>query len=119
MTEIAIRPGFPEDQRNTAASLYWEAFGAKLATLLGPAARAEAFFADILHAPFAIGAVRDGHLLGLAGFKTADGALTGGDWPDLRRHYGALGGLWRAPLLAFFERPVEPGVLLMLSLIHI
>ena len=55
----------------------------------------------------------DGRLLGLAGFKTAEGAFVGGAWADMARVYGTFGAAWRAPLLGLLERRVEPGRLLM------
>ncbi|GIT91044.1 molybdopterin-guanine dinucleotide biosynthesis protein MobC [Jannaschia pagri] len=113
MTQVRLAPGFPKAERSTAARLYWQAFGAKLARTLGPTNRAEAFFADCLDPAFALGATDGGRLVGLAGFKTAEGALTGGGWGDLARHYGQLGALWRAPLLSVLDRPVAPDTLLM------
>lgn len=55
----------------------------------------------------------DGGLLGLAGFKTAQGGLIGGGFGDLAAIYGWPGALWRAPLLALLERDLEPEVLQM------
>ncbi|WP_179378848.1 GNAT family N-acetyltransferase [Jannaschia marina] len=108
-----IHPGFPEDQRAVAAALYWQAFETKLGPVLGPAPRGQAFLVDILDPRFAISALHDGRLLGIAGFKTADGALTGGGWPEIARHYGTFGAAWRAALLSLIERDVEAGILLM------
>lgn len=110
---IRLQSGFSEAQRPRAAALYWQAFGPKLGKVLGPAARGEAFLAETLDPAYALCAVDDtGRLLGLAGFKTHKGALTGGGLATLLRHYG-LGTLWRLPLLAMLERPLEPGVLQM------
>lgn len=110
----AITQGFDPSEAPAAAALFWSAFSAKLGLLLGPSPRALGFLADVMDPRFAFSA-RDagGRLLGLAGFKTADGALVGGTLGDLARHYGAFGTLWRAPLLSLLERDVEPGVLLM------
>ena len=109
-----VTRGFRDDERPHAARLYWDAFGAKLGRVLGPTARGTAFVADVMDPDFAL-CVRapDGTLLGLAGFKTADGALVDGDWADVRRHYGVLGGLLRLPFLLLLERKPRPGELLM------
>ncbi len=109
-----VAPGFEPRHRADAAGLYWQAFGAKLGKVLGPEPRARAFFERVLDPSHAHGAFDpDGRLIGLAGFKTADGALIDGGWADLRATYGRLGALWRAPLLALVERPVAPDILLM------
>lgn len=96
------------------AALYWDAFGQKLGAVLGPDAKGQAFLADCLDPDFALIA-RDanGQILGLAGFKTAQGALIAGDWPQISQHYGLVGAAWRIPLLAFVERDVAKGILLM------
>ena len=114
MSEITISNGFSDAERGTVARLYWQAFSAKLGRLLGPDARAIAFFARIMDPDFAITA-RDGSgtVIGLAGFKTARGALTGGGLRDIAHHYGWPGALWRGPLLALLERDLAPDTLLM------
>jgi ribosomal protein S18 acetylase RimI-like enzyme len=114
MSEITISNGFSDAERGTVARLYWQAFSPKLGRLLGPDARAIAFFARIMDPDFAITA-RDGSgtVIGLAGFKTARGALTGGGLRDIAHHYGWPGALWRGPLLALLERDLAPDTLLM------
>lgn len=108
--EAGVRP----EHRTAAAALYWSAFGAKLGKLLGPAERGRAFIERALDPTHAISAVDDtGGLLGLAGFKTDAGACVDGGFADLIAIYGRFGALWRAPLLAPIERPVQPGRLLM------
>lgn len=117
MTEtgtIVVRTRFPEDQRETAARLYYEAFGAKLGKLMGHDGRAERFFARVLDPGHAISALsRDGELLGFAGFKTKAGAFAGGGLRDFAAIYGWFGTLWRAPVLTLLERDLAPGQLLM------
>lgn len=112
--KITLSPGFTEAERAQAARLYWQAFSGKLGKLMRPDVKALAFLEDVLNPDFAISA-RDeaGQLLGLAGFKTADGALVGGELSDMQRHYGLWGGLWRGLLLTILERDLEPGILLM------
>lgn len=111
---ILIRAGFPEDQREAAATLYWQAFKGKLGKLMAPETKALEFLQTALRPDHAISAVdKDNHLLGLAGFKTDQGAMVEGNLSDMQRVYGGFGGLWRGALLGFLDREVEQGVLLM------
>lgn len=111
---VIIRPGFSERQRPQAAALYWQAFSGKLGRLLGPDARALRFLEQVLDPGFAIGAVDEAdRLVGLAGYKTADGAMVGGSLGDVARIYGGFGALWRAGLLSLLERKLDQNVLLM------
>lgn len=112
---VILREGFAEGHRAAVARLFWEAFGDKLRLPLGDAARATAYVARALdpdHAMTAAGG-EEGALLGAAGIKTASGGLLRGRTADLRAVYGPLGALWRGAALALYDRPVEPGVLLM------
>lgn len=112
--DFRIVPGFPDGQRPRAARLFWSAFGAKLETVMKPEARALAFFEGALDPAFALSAVsRDGALLGLAGFKTDEGAFVNGTLREMTGVYGRFGGLWRGLLLDLLERETEPGCLLM------
>jgi ribosomal protein S18 acetylase RimI-like enzyme len=114
MSGFSISKGFSDAERETVARLYWQAFSAKLGLLLGPDARAVSFFAQIITSDFALTARdTDGNLIGVAGFKTAHGALTGGGLRDVAQHYGWLNTLWKAPLLALLERDLSEDTLLM------
>ena len=114
MPKIHISHGFADTERPKAAALYWQAFGAKLGKLLGPDDRAHRFFIRTLDPAFAICARDDdGRLLGIAGYKTSAGSLTGGSIAEMRAVYGTRALLWRLPLLALLERGLEPDVLLM------
>lgn len=106
--------GFHENQRHDVARLFWQAFGGKLGRLLGPEAKALNFLTPVLDPSHCLSvSAPNGTLLGIAGFKTTDGALVGGTAADLRRVYGTIGLIWRAPLLSLVERAVEPDLLLM------
>lgn len=105
---MKITVGIPADYHNEAATLYWEAFGEKLGVVLGPKHRALTFIASVMRPDHAICAFDDnGQLLGVAGFKTAQGALVGGGYRDLRRVYGAVSAAIRIALLAALERDTE------------
>jgi ribosomal protein S18 acetylase RimI-like enzyme len=108
MTGFTISRGLPTSLKADAAALYWQAFGGKLGRVMGPDARALAFLQRVIRADHVYVALDDhGRLLGLAGFKTPDGAFAGGGWADMRAIYGVGGVLWRAPLLALLSREVD------------
>ncbi|TMV10398.1 GNAT family N-acetyltransferase [Ruegeria sediminis] len=81
---------------------------------MGPEERALAFLDAVLDPDFALVARNEaGRMLGMAGFKTAQGGLTGGGMADLARVYGWVGGLWRGLALSVLERQVQAGVFQM------
>lgn len=110
---MKIVQGFEEQYRDTVARLFWGAFSDKLGMVLGPEEKALRFVSSVLQPQFSICALEGDHLLGVAGFKTADGGLVGGELADLTAIYGLLGGLWRGVLLDQLERDLADGQLLM------
>lgn len=110
---IEITPGFTDAERPVLAGLYWQAFGAKLGRVMGPQARALRFIERVMQPDHALVAREGATVLGVAGFKTAQGAFVGGDFTDLRAVYGGVGALWRAAALSLLERDVETRRLLM------
>ena len=105
---MMISVGFQPHERFRIAELYWEAFGPKLGLALGPRSKALEFVARALTPDHALCA-RDGRgaLLGVAGFKTAKGALVDGDFRDMMAVYGWIGAAWRVTLLSALERDTE------------
>ncbi len=105
---MKITVGIPHSDRGEAAALYWEAFGDKLGFVLGPKYRAMRFITGVLRADHGVCAHDEtGRLVGVAGFKTIQGALVGGDFRDLRRVYGWTGAAVRTALLAALETDIE------------
>lgn len=103
-----IGRGLPPALRGDAAAIYWQAFGTKLGVVMGPEPRALRLLQRTIRADHCLIATdREGRLLGLAGFKTAQGAFAGGTFADLRAVYGLPGALWRAGLLAMLERSAD------------
>ena len=97
---IRIEQGLPEYLRAEAAVLYWQAFGGKLGRVLGPDAKALGYLERVMRADHCLTAYdRSGLLVGIAGFKSAQGSFAGGSEADLRAVYGPIGGRWRAQLL--------------------
>lgn len=111
---VILCPGFPEDQRDRASALFWQAFRGKLHRVLTPEDKALAFLRRVADPNFAISALSpEGRLLGVAGFKTEEGGFMGGELSDMQAVFGTLGGIWRGLCLSALERPVAPGILLM------
>jgi len=106
--KIEIRHGFAEADRAEVARLYWQAFGPKLGRVLQPDGSALAFIGRVMRADHALVAYDEqGQVLGVAGFKSADGAFVGGKPGDLQAIYGWFGGQWRAALLNLLSRDLE------------
>jgi len=104
---VQIAHGLPDALRADAVRLYWQAFGGKLGTVMGPEPRALAFLDRVMRADHAFVAVKDGRLLGMVGFKTPKGSFAGGAMADLVAVYGWLGAAWRAALLELLNRDVD------------
>lgn len=114
MRTVTISPGFTEAERPQVAGLYWQAFSGKLGPVMRPEHRALTFIASVLDPEFALCARdADGTLLGVAGFKTASGALVDGGLRDMAHIYGWAGALWRGTALSLLERDTVTDTLLM------
>lgn len=102
------RRGFAPEQRAAVAELYWQAFGGKLARVLGPRQRAVAYLQRVIRADHCL-SVSDGQgrLLGVAGFKTPRGGFAGGDRASMRAIYGFWGAYWRETLLMWLSASVD------------
>ena len=110
---MIIRHGFAPDERPRVAEIYWAAFARKLAPALGPERKGRAFLGQVIDPQFALIAMEGGRIVGVAGFKTIQGGLVGGDWSDMRGIYGLWGALWRLPLILLLERDGEADTLIM------
>ncbi len=105
---MIVARGLPAALRPAAAALYWDAFGPKLGRVLGPDHRALAFVAAAIDPSHAISAIAPGgDLLGIAGFKTPQGAFVAGTVPLMAQTYGWPGALWRTGLLHLLSRDTE------------
>jgi GNAT superfamily N-acetyltransferase len=114
---MKIVHGFPEHMRQSAAEIYYEGFRHNIGWILGGKERAIAYLAKTIDPDFAICAINDESctekLVGVAGFKTAQGSLVGGGFSGLAGSFGFFSALWRAIILSLLERKIESGVLLM------
>jgi ribosomal protein S18 acetylase RimI-like enzyme len=115
LAELEIRSGFSPFLSRQAAELYFAAFEGKIGGVLGRDGRGARFIEKVIDPNHAISAVNDDEtrLLGIAGFKTAEGSMVGGELSNLSSVYGLFGALWRALPLSLLERKLEDDVLLM------
>lgn len=110
---IEIRREMPPGAELRAAELYWEAFGRKLGPALGPPEKGVAFIAAHLNRDRAVTALAGGRLVGVAGYRHAGRAFTGGSSREILDAYGWLKGLPRLALLALLHREETAGELTM------
>ena len=111
---FTVHSGYSIRHRCEAAALYWAAFSGKLGRILRPERKAMALLVRVLDPSYAFSAIdADGNLLGVAGFKTRQGAFLSVGLRDLAKSYGWFGALWRGVLLDMLERPDQPRLLLM------
>lgn len=104
---MKISRGIPAADIPQAAHLYWQAFGGKLGLLMRPNEKAQALVTRVMQPDHALAAHVDGKLVGLAGFKTPQGALVDGTLADFRAIYGPVSGTLRALGLSVLERDVD------------
>lgn len=104
---MQVTKGFNPADRHKVAMLYWGAFGDKLGRVMGPQRKALEYIELVLRADHGLSVYDGDALLGVVGFKTAHGALVGGNWQDMVQVYGRFGALWRAGFLALLERDTE------------
>lgn len=111
---FSVQSGIEEKHIPLAVDLFWQAFRGKLHPIMKPDEKALYFFNSIINPTYAICVVSDdGDLLGIAGFKTNEGAFMGGKLNDICKVYGWFGGVWRGLLLSIFEKQLKPKTFLM------
>ena len=105
---VTLMHGLTPAQCAPAARLYWEAFGGKLGTVMGPETKAHAYLEAAIRPDHCFAAVAgDGTLLGIAGFKSPQGAFVGGNFAQMRGVYGFVGALWRVAALWTLSHEVD------------
>lgn len=92
---------------DTAAHLYWQAFGGKLGRVLAPDDKAILFIKTVIDPKHVIAAYDDDRLIGVAGFKSNSGSFVSGKFPDIMKIYGFWGGLWRGLALKLLSRDTD------------
>jgi ribosomal protein S18 acetylase RimI-like enzyme len=110
---ITIQLGLPAEHRQRAAALYYTAFRQKLQPIFGDEMCGVAVLYQALNPAYAVVARRQGELVGIAGFKDADGNLVDIQPHHMTQVFGWLGGWGRLLLLSLFSRTLRPHELLM------
>lgn len=109
-----VKVGIPETHRLAAAELYDEAFGQKFALAIPDASKRIELFEKHFELKHALAAIAKDELLGIAGFSTSAGSLTGGiDYGNLLSDLGVFGGNRAALVLSLYERQALTGELMM------
>lgn len=112
--EITVQQGFSAALRLSAAELYDAAFGAKLAVAIPNQVSRLAILQAGFKPECSFVALRDGEMVGIAGFNTGQGALTGGiSWRVLKDELGLWRAIRAALVLALLQRRPVAGQLLM------
>ena len=106
--------GFKASDLDRAAELYDGAFEAKFALAIPDRSTRLALLAACFIPEFALSAYDDDELVGLAGFHTLEGSLTGGlDLRTLLKELGIFAGVRAALVFSIYDRVPIPGQLLM------
>jgi ribosomal protein S18 acetylase RimI-like enzyme len=99
---IEIAATIPENQRQRAGEIYYEAFRRKLQPLVGKPAETQQTLAMGFNLDMAIGALADGELRGLAGLHSAAGIFSRVRMSDCWKQLGPLRGLYAWAVLNLF-----------------
>lgn len=111
-SQTTIQLGVPEEHAPAATALYCEAFREKLTPFLGDQERAARFLATGLAPDRAFLAVKDGRVVGIAGFKVNGKGLYEPGFGRFFSEYGWSAFVRIAGLL-LLERAESPDILLM------
>ena len=112
--ELIFQRGLPEYFRSSAASLYDEAFGQKFSVAVRSDQKRLSLLEDCFVPEYAIVAITDNKLTGIAGYHTPTGSLTGCiTYRYLVSRLGFFKGNWAALIFSLYERKPASGELLM------
>ena len=111
---IDYEVGLAENHFPRAAEIYDQAFGEKFKAAVRSQRDRLALLRGSFRGSFAITASTGGELVGLAGFHTPEGSLTGGlGARQLLSRLGLLRGARALAVFSLYERTPEPGELVM------
>jgi hypothetical protein len=92
MCDIAIALGLLDEHLEQAVTLYCKAFHQKLAPVFRDESLAQSVLRDSLNPDYAIVALHEGCLVGIAGFKDSEGTLVDIQPKTMTRAFGWFGG---------------------------
>jgi ribosomal protein S18 acetylase RimI-like enzyme len=117
MSEMIYQIGLPEQFNSDATKLYHEAFGKKFSVAVRSEKKRISLIQKGLTTEYAIVVLSDNKLLGIAGFHTSTGSLTGEiTYKNLVSELGFFKGNWAAIIFSMHDRKPKKGVLLMDSI---
>ncbi|MFT6976182.1 MAG: ribosomal protein S18 acetylase RimI-like enzyme [Bermanella sp.] len=97
--------GLPEKYRDSAVDLYDEAFGQKFSIAIPSREKRILFLKKCFILEYVIGAIYEDKLIGIAGFQTPKGSLTGGiTYSELLSKLGFFKGNWAAIIFSLYDR---------------
>ncbi|MEO1289453.1 MAG: GNAT family N-acetyltransferase, partial [Chloroflexota bacterium] len=108
-----IQHGLNAEQREKVAQLYYLAFREKLHPIFRDEAKALQVLARCFNPDYAIIAVQDNEVVGVAGFKDSDGNLVDIQPEMMVETFRFFGGWLRILGLLLFTRQLEADILLM------
>lgn len=112
--DISYEQGLPISHLDQAAELYESAFGKKCARAIPEKADRLALIRNGFQSGFAFVALDDSRLVGLAGYHTANGSLTGGITARaIMRSLGLIGGIRACCIFSLYDRTPAAGELVM------
>ena len=112
--EVIYQTGIEEEFRSAAANLYDEAFGKKISVAVRNKEKRQQILNNCLVLEYAIAAIHERQLIGIAGFHTPNGSLTGGiGYRNLLSQLGFIRGNRAALIFSLYERKPKPGELVM------
>ncbi|USD64062.1 GNAT family N-acetyltransferase [Vibrio sp. SCSIO 43136] len=114
MKDISIEQGWSRVHAIKVAQLYEEAFGRKFLLAIPSRAQRIEILAKSFQPDFSFVAIKDGRIVGLAGFNVTSGSLTGGiDAQGLINHLGLWSGLRACAIFGLYERAASKNQLVM------
>ena len=112
--EISYHVGIAEKYRDAVVDLYDDAFGQKFSVAISSKEDRLRLLKTTFMLDYAIGAVYQDRLIGIAGFQTPQGSLTAGiTYDTLVSELGVVKGNWAAVIFSLYERKSPLEVLLM------
>jgi len=113
-SELVIHHGWANNLRQEVTAIYDEAFGQKMFLAVPSHKERQTLLAQSFKPEYSFVALYDNKVVGVAGFKTNEGAFTDGiNYADLIKSLGMLAGNWAALIFTLYERELSHGELIL------